>query len=228
MRERGDFECLHEPFMYHYYLNHKYREMPYFEPKQDHPVTYDDVRDMIVDKAQLSPVFFKDMAYYIDSDIITDAKFCKSVTHCFLIRSPRAAIASYYKLDKEVTLPEIGIESQWRVYNHLVSSGIKPVVIQAENIRKDPRDACESWWDTIDIVSKDSAFEWSEKPPEDWQQVKGWHQKSMQSTSIHPWTQADAKNETDRFETAASVAPHLRSYLDHHGVFYERLKNLSL
>jgi len=224
MRERGDFECLHEPFMYHYYLNQKHRKMPYFEPKQDHPVTYEGVRDMILEKAQITPVFFKDMAYYVDSDIINDIKFCKNTTHCFLIRNPQAAIASYYKLDNEVTLPEIGIEAQWRVYSHLVETGTKPVVIQAENIRKDARSAVGSWWKTINLVSKDSAFAWSKESPEDWEQVKGWHQQSIQSTSIHPWTEAEEQKEIDRFEAAALKAPHLRSYLAHHQVFYNRLK----
>ena len=228
MRERGDFECLHEPFMYHYYLNQKHRDMPYFEPKQDHPVTYDGVRDMIFKKAKTSPMFFKDMAYYIDSDIVNDSTLCKSVVHCFLIRSPQAAIASYYKLDKAVTLREIGIESQWRVYSHLVESGIKPVVLQAETIRKNPRAAANAWWKSIDLVSIDSAFEWNEKPPADWEQVKGWHQKSMQSKSIHPWAEDEAQKETERFEAAAIEAPHLRDYLEHHQVFYDRLKNESL
>jgi len=228
MRARGDFECLHEPFMYHYYLNQQHREMPYFEPKQDHPVTYSGVRDMIFAKAKKSAVFFKDMAYYIDSDIITDALFCKSVTHCFLIRNPMATIASYYKLDKEVTLAEIGIEAQWRVYCHLVDLGIKPVVLQAETIRKDPRSTANSWWTNIGLTGNDSAFEWNDKPPEDWEQVKGWHQDSMQASSIHPWTEQDAKNESDRFEMAATEAPHLRSYLEHHQQFYNRLKSNAL
>jgi len=228
MRERGDFECLHEPFMYHYYLNQKHRAMPYFEPKPDHPVTYDAVRDMIFDKVASSPVFFKDMAYYIERDIVTDASLTKFATHCFLIRNPQAAIASYYKLDKAVTQAEIGIEAQWRVYNYLVESGNKPVVIQAESIRKDAHAAVKYWWDSIGLTHKDSAFEWSQHSPKDWEQVKGWHQESIQSTSIRPWTESEIQNATDRFEVAANEAPHLRTYLAHHKPYYDRLKDAAL
>jgi len=206
--------------MYHYYLNQKHRTMPYFEPKPDHPITYEGVRDLILEKAVTSPVFFKDMAYYIDSDMLTDDLFCKSVTHCFLIRSPQAAIASYYQLDSAVTLAEIGIEAQWRVYSHLVGLGVSPVVIQAESIRKAPRTYCENWWNTLGLENKDSAFNWRSEPPEDWEQVKQWHQNVILSTSIHPWSEQDRKNETDSFEAAASGAPHLRSYLAHHKVFF--------
>ena len=228
MRERGDFECLHEPFMYHYYLNQKHRAMPYFEPMAGHPVRYEDVRDMILDKAQTSPVFIKDMAYYIDTDIVTDTDFYQSLTHCFLIRSPRAAIGSYYKLDQAVTLPEIGIESQWRIYQHLVGLGIKPVVMQAEDIRKDPESIVGQWWHSIGVENKESAFQWSNETPGDWKQVQAWHQSSIKSTSIKPWTQEDAAREMQSFQVAANEAPHLRSYLAHHQTFYDQLRAQAL
>lgn len=225
MRERGDLHCLHEPFMYHYYINQKQREMPYFEPQEGHPVRYQAVRDMIMQKAQTSPVFFKDMAYYIDEDIVGDHEFNNSVTHCFLIREPRAAIASYYHLDKEVTLQEIGYEAQWNVYSYLVDSGSHPIVIQAESIRQDPRSVVAEWWRKIEVENIDSAFGWGSAHPADWDQVKGWHQEAIASTSIRPWSDEEAKKDVVRFEEAATKAPHLRSYLTHHKVFYERLKN---
>jgi len=228
MRERGDFQCLHEPFMYHHYLNQKHRSMPFFEPQADHPVRYEDIRNMIMQKAQKAPVFFKDMGYYIDSELIADADFCESVTHCFLIRSPKAAIASYYKLDKEMTLREIGIEAQWTLYSHLVDSGIKPTVVQAENIRKDPHSAVEKWWKSIGLTNKETAFEWSEQTPEDWKQVETWHQSAISSTGIRPWSEEEAAKEVHQFEALALQAPHLRSYLEHHEIFYQRLKNASI
>ncbi len=228
MRERGDFHCLHEPFMYHYYLNQKHRNMPYFEPQADHPVSYEQVRDMIMQKAQGSSVFFKDMAYYIDTDIIADKEFCDSLTHCFLIRNPQAAIASYYALDKAVTLTEIGVEAQWRLYSHLVDSGINPVVIQAESLRKDTRSAVNNWWNAIGLVHNEAAFDWGCEHPQDWNQVAGWHCQSIASTSIQPWTEKDRHSEAQRFEAAVEEGPHLQSWYEHHAVFYNRLKARSL
>ena len=228
MRERGEFECLHEPFMYHYYLNCNYREMPYFEPHADHPLTYDDVRAMILTKAETSPVFFKDMGYYIDSEIINDPEFCESVTHCFLIRSPQAAIASYYQLDNEVTLAEIGLEAQWRLFCHLLDTGIQPTVIQAEDIQRDPRLIVGKWWEHIGLDANDTAFEWGDQSPEDWKQVAGWHQNTIATTSIRPRSDLDTQQEVDRFESAVNKAPHLSDYLDHHIKFYEQLKKHSI
>ena len=228
MRERRDFHCLHEPFMYHYYINQRHRDMPYFKPQADHPVRYEDVRDMIMQKALAAPVFFKDMGYYVDSEVINDKEFSESVTHCFLIRNPRATMSSYYHLDKELTKTEVGLEAQWSLYTHLVEVGSKPVVIQAESLRKDVRAAAEDWWTAIGLASIDTAFEWNDKHPDDWNQVKTWHQSAIASTSIRPWSAEDEQLETQRFEEAANEAPHLRSYLEHHEIFYQKLKNVSL
>jgi hypothetical protein len=63
MRARGDLECLHEPFMYDYYINRSTRQLPNFDAIEDHPRSYDAIRDMILEKAERGPVFFKDMSY---------------------------------------------------------------------------------------------------------------------------------------------------------------------
>ena len=59
MRERGDFTCFHEPFMYDYYVNKKVRVMPHFDIDDDRPKTYPDIRDMILKSAEDKPVFFQ-------------------------------------------------------------------------------------------------------------------------------------------------------------------------
>ena len=59
MRERGDLDCAHEPFMYDYYVHRKVRQMPFFETEKDHPVRYEDIRDMLLRRAETKPVFIK-------------------------------------------------------------------------------------------------------------------------------------------------------------------------
>lgn len=224
MRARGDLMCLHEPFMYDYYLSQPNRDMPYFEPQADHARTYDEVRNMILQKAETSPVFFKDMSYYVVSKLGSNIAFSKQITHCFLIRNPRASIASYYKLDNEVTLEEIGIEAQWRHYAHLTSLGIQAVVIEAEAIGFDLHKAVAKWWKAIDLEHVGSAFNWNEETPSEWQAVKAWHSSVIDSSTIRTRNIDDELVEQQRFEQALESAPHLQSYLDHHLPFYERLR----
>ncbi len=37
MRERGDLDCAHEPFIYDYYVHRKIRVMPHFDVQEGHP-----------------------------------------------------------------------------------------------------------------------------------------------------------------------------------------------
>jgi hypothetical protein len=108
MRERGDLNCAHEPFMYDYYVNRS-NAMPHFDVDPDHPQTYADIRDMLIERAQAGPVFFKDMSYYVVPHILDDDLFRPHLKNVFLVRRPKAAIVSYHKLDPKVSSDEIGI-----------------------------------------------------------------------------------------------------------------------
>ncbi|WP_283176701.1 hypothetical protein [Gemmobacter sp. 24YEA27] len=51
MRERGDLDCAHEPFMYDYYVHRAIRQMPHFDVRPDHPVSYPAIRDHLLARA---------------------------------------------------------------------------------------------------------------------------------------------------------------------------------
>lgn len=85
------------------------------------PTSYEDLRDMLLERAEQRPVFFKDMSYYVMPRIIEDHDFCRRLTNCFLIRNPVASIPSYHQLDPEVTSLEIGLEAQWNHFEALQS-----------------------------------------------------------------------------------------------------------
>lgn len=42
MRERGDFECLHEPFLYYYYEHLGKKSLPHFDADANHPREFDE------------------------------------------------------------------------------------------------------------------------------------------------------------------------------------------
>jgi len=228
MHAHGDLECLHEPFMYFYYIDQRKRTMPYFNPDSQQASTYDGVKKIILSKAQSSPVFFKDMSYYVTSHILNDADFCHQITHSFLIRHPKASIASYYTLDNNVTLEEIGYEAQWILYEKLTSLGIHPTILQAESVRAHPKETVSEWWTKLKLRFNDTAFTWDKHYPSAWDAVKGWHEKAIASSSIHPPADNQKALEKARFEQVLDAAPHLQHYLEHHQPFYEKLKNPSL
>ncbi len=228
MRERGDLDCAHEPFMYDYYVHRRGDPFPKFDVQSDHPVAYEDIRDMLLTRAKAGPVFIKDMSYYVVPHITRDEAIAPHLVNMFLIRDPVGAIASYYSLDSGFTLEEVGLEAQWQHYEALRARGEDPPVIDAYDVRADPRGVMARLWDRIGLPFAAHAFEWDSEMPEDWKQVGGWHGSAGASTGINPLTPADLEKQRRRFEQAAQEAPHLRAYLAHHQPFYDRLKALTL
>ncbi len=228
MRERGDLTCFHEPFMYDYYVQRKIRVMPHFDIQPDHPVTYQDVRDMLLDQARRGPVFLKDMSYYVMPHILSDKVFLDRIKHCFLIRDPVASIPSHYKLDPGVSCEEIGLEAQWDHYSGLKSAGFDPVVIEAESIRKDSKLAITELWRSVGLPYVAHAFDWQGDIPQDWAQVQGWHGDVSASTSIRPMDADELENRQRAFDDLAGKFPHLQDYLAHHRPFYDQLRAVSL
>ena len=228
MRERGDLDCAHEPFMYDYYVHRAAGRMPHFDVQPDHPVAYEEIRDMLLKRAEVGAVFFKDMAYYVTPYLLEDAGFRDRVRHVFLIRDPRAALASYHRLDAAFSQEEAGIAAQWELYDGLRAAGCDPVVIRAEDIRNDPRGMMRALWARIGLADAPQAFDWSEQVPEDWAQVGTWHGQASRSTGIRPMEPDHAEKAQAKFEAAAATTLHLRDYLAHHQPFYDRLSAQAL
>lgn len=228
MRERGDLDCAHEPFMYDYYVHRQVRVMPHFDVDPEHPQDYAGIRDMLLARAETSPVFFKDMSYYVMPHILQDEAFSNRLTHAFLIRDPLAAILSYFKLDGDVTRDEIGLEAQWKHFEALQKAGHHPVVIRSEEVRRDPEGVIAAFWKAIDLPFRAEAFDWSKEMPKDWEQVGGWHGNVSTSQGIKPITQADLDRQKQQFEEAAAQHPRMREELEHHQSFYDKLAAFAL
>ena len=226
MRERGDCHCLHEPFLYDYYVERGVRDMPMLEAAPDEPRTYEAVRDKLLRLSQSGPVFVKDMSYYVVPRIFADTDFSDRLTNAFLIRDPRRSIPSYHKLDPAVTMEEIGLDAQWRHFRFLRERhGSAPPVIEAERVQADPKGMMRAFWRRAGLADKPEALDWqSEETPKDWQAVEGWHRKVLASSGIVP-PRGDAEA---AFERAARETPRLRALLARHAPFYEKLRAFSL
>lgn len=223
MRERGDCQCRHEPFMYDYYVARAVRDMPRFERDPDQPVEYAAIRDQLRAEAGRGPVFIKDMSYYVAPEIVHDPLLAPQLRDAFLIRDPRRSIASYWKLDAEVTLEEIGLEAQARHVAALERrDGRTPFILEAEAAQHDPKGAITALWRAYRLPPAPHAFDWSEEAtPAEWGAVSGWHESVMSSSGIRAAKDDDAEAV---FERAAAQAPHLRGYLAHHWPHYQFLR----
>lgn len=230
MRERGDFDCLHEPFLHYFYLERSDKPLPHFESEAEHPTSYADTRTMILHHAETMPVFAKDMSYYVIPELLDDVGFCRRVRHCFLIRNPLRAILSYYRLDAAVSLGEIGIEAQWRHYEGLRKLGIDDsIVLEAEVVQQDSARAMGLFWQALELDYRAEALQWGRaSTPADWEYVKGWHDSVTRSQGIRPTSTAREAQIEAEFAACCEKAPQLRDFLDHHLPYYSKLRQHSL
>lgn len=221
MRERGDLIVLHEPFMYHYYLTVSERLFPDFAPDPGHPRTYTDIREMIQCTAGTKPVFFKDMAYYVQETLSKDSEFANQMTHAFLVRDPTEAAVSYAKLDPDFSQTELGHEAQYLLYRALVALGHRPLVITADQLRSDTQDTLRRYWNHVGLDFAGHAFCWDSKVPDGWQSVEGWHRDVLQSGTIH---KAEPRP-TD--QQLAQLGAQFADYAAYHAPFYAKLRDIA-
>ena len=93
MRQRGDFDCLHEPWneLYYYGEDRRSRRDAHVEARPGH--SYDAIWAEILDRAARadgSGVFVKDFVYSVEHHL--DEVKLAAMTHSFLVRDPRRVI----------------------------------------------------------------------------------------------------------------------------------------
>ncbi|MBU2960654.1 HAD family hydrolase [Citreicella sp. C3M06] len=64
--------------------------------------------------------------------------FMTSCVHVFLLRHPARVVASFSKGYEDPTAADIGFEAQAELYDHVLSLGLHPHVIDSADIRNDP------------------------------------------------------------------------------------------
>ena len=228
MRERGDLDCAHEPFMYDYYVHRQVRVMPHFDIQPDHPTDYAGIRDMLLARAARGPVFIKDMSYYVWPQVTADPLITPHLVNMFLVRDPVASIASYFKLDPDLISEEIGIHAQWQHYQALCEQGPPPPVVDANDIRADTRGVISALWKQVGLPHIEAAFEWQSDTPKDWQQVEGWHGKATSTNTIQPLTAEELARQRARFDEMAATSPRLTELLAQHQPYYEKFRERAL
>lgn len=216
MMERGDFNVLHEPFSYLYYVHEKNGtiDQEFIDP--NHPATYKGIREMILDESKKKPIFFKDMAAHCYEDLVDDSAYINSVTNTFLIRDPAKTIASYFALNPDVSRSEIGCEQLCRLYRIVEeSTGRTPIIVDADDLEDDPTAIMTAYCDRLGIPFLPHSLTWSPKSPEKWKIWEKWHKDAARSTGI-------VKN-LEVFEHTIENNAHLGSYYEYHLPFYQEM-----
>ncbi len=215
MLERGDLTTFHEPFLYLYYVHDAKKRLAYFDVDPSHPTSYTDIKRMILRAAEAKPVFVKDMCYYVADYILEDHEFLGQIKNTYLIRDPKKSLISYYKLDPDLTIEEVGLESQYEQFRLTVNlTGKTPIVVDADDLVNDTEATMRAYCRALGIEFLEHSLRWSEELPKEWRHVAGWHGDLKGSAEI---------KKTGSEKIKIEDIPKLQELYDHHLPYYQEL-----
>jgi len=181
---RVDTEVWDEP-LYAYYLN---------ETKKNHPMKNIIIKNYSTNINEIIKLMTKE----IDSDKIS---YQKHMTHhilehtplnwiekginCFLIRHPKEVINSYIKKNNLSESSDIGFPSQYRIFQEVKKLNKELIVINAEDIYKNPEKILKLLCKKLNIQYSSKMIKWplgSRSSDGCWHKV--WYDKVKLSTSF--------------------------------------------
>lgn len=189
MRQRGDLDCLHEPFGEAWYQGEE-PLWPRWQPgdKVTPGLTLESVWDDIRNRAAKGPVFLKDFPHYIDH--MWDPEFLSHFTHSFLIRDPALTITSMYDKWPDFDESEVGFPEQRALFDLLTAlNGNPPTVIDSSDLLENPAGIVAAFCEAVGIPFIESALSW--EPGADTGQYSWWdggsfHANLRASTGLKP------------------------------------------
>ncbi|MEL6536547.1 MAG: sulfotransferase family protein [Bacteroidota bacterium] len=210
--QRPDTRVVDEPLYAHYLATH---------PEVDHPGREEILRSMSQDWREVvnqvilgaydrEVVFLKGMAHHL---VNMELDWLPQLTNLFLIRDPKQLIASFAQVIEQPVLRDIGLQESYRLWSQLDANGHRPVVLDSNELLKDPAAMLPRLCEALGISADDAMLSW--KPgsrPEDGVWAKYWYQ------NVHASTGFKKQETSDR-----SFPKHLKPLLDEAMPYYEHL-----
>jgi len=181
--QRSDTIVIDEPLYAHYLLN----------SNAGHPGKDEIINNMISDGAKVvneiilgnyseNVIFMKQMTHHL---VNLDESFLNKVINIFLIRDPKQLISSLAQVIKTVTITDTGIKKQYELYKKLISLNLKPVVIDSNDILKNPEAALTKLCSEIEIPFDIKMLSWKAgTKKEDGIWAKYWYENVHKSTGF--------------------------------------------
>jgi hypothetical protein len=168
--------------------------------------------------AGTATVFFKETTDRRHHAVLADQRFLTEARHSFLIRAPAEIAASCYALQgPRLTLPEIGLEHAYDLYQAILEAGgAHPVIVDSDDLIADPAATMAAYCAAVGIPFSRAALRWAPGDREEWRHSARWHGRVSQSTGF---TQSPTSYEV----TTANNAM-LARYSAYHEPFYHALR----
>ncbi len=188
---RPDCLPVDEPF-YSYYLTetglqHPMRDEVIASQPQDWQTVIEALETPL--PSGKSVLYIKHMAQHMLADIKLDR--LQHHRHCFLIRDPRLVIASFSEKWGDITADATGIRRQVELYRYFCeTSSSKPVIIEGEDIQRNPEGMLRQLCDACGIAFSPSMLSWTAGAhPEDGIWGQHWYNAVEKSTGFAPYSE---------------------------------------
>lgn len=189
MRQRGDLDCLHEPFGEAWYQG----EEPLWQRFQPGDVTtpgltLETVWEDIQARAEKGPVFLKDFPHYINH--MWTPGFLSHFTHAFLIRDPAKTITSMHAKWPDFHEGEVGNPEQRALFDLLWAlNGAPPPVIDSDDLLENPERVTGAFCNAVGIPFLKEALSWEpggNASAHSWWDGGSFHANLAKSTGLKP------------------------------------------
>jgi hypothetical protein len=209
MIERGDHEVIHEPFSSIVVQGH-------VTIGEHTATTHEELLDLLVERARDRRVFVKETTEY-DYLGTGGARIPEVGRHTFIVRDPRAAIASHYAMNPGMTCAEVGYEHQAEIARRAYRGQERPVVVEAEELIANPAGTIADYCATVDIPFLPGALSWQPEDHRAWSRTRQWHRAAAASSGFH--------QSQHEYEHTVDNTPLLAEFYRHQVPHYEFLRS---
>lgn len=245
MEARKDFAIMHEPSQWAFNKGRgNYGAENWFVEQA--PQNYNEVKEQILNRAQHSDVFVKEMGFAVRDFLLEEKALLENpnIYFVFLIRNPHATVISMFNKLHKVTndFSEFsylaGYRSTYEIYERVKNTAVHmPYVICTEDLYAQPERTVRKFCEYVGIQYKPEAMNWqnlgdSFSGQQEWHEIKykestqHWHGEAIHSTGFGVPTQYKRDgNGMPTFEELAN--PHhrkiCRDAYDENVAYYELL-----
>ncbi|HWB25863.1 MAG TPA: hypothetical protein VG738_10310 [Chitinophagaceae bacterium] len=147
------------------------------------------IRDLIMAGHGKPVAFFKQMTHHL---VDVNEDFLFDVSNIIFIRDPKQILRSYSEVRAEVTMQDVGIEKQLYLFNKLTQGGHPPVVLDSNEILKNPPKVMAELCGALGIPFYEEMLHWPAGPrPEDGVWAPHWYANVHKTTGFKKQVSSD-------------------------------------
>jgi hypothetical protein len=214
MKERDDHAVFHEPFT----------TLRKFGSITIEGVSIYSQRMLICALQRLAErrrVFFKEVVLPGYPRLPLDQDFLCGATHTFLIRDPRAVLASHFAMNNNLQCERVGFDLLCKIYDSVAVTGRQPIVISSDDIVAYPETYIRAYCAAVGIPFLSSALTWQPMTLPEWDELSiHWRESTRRSAGF-----TDLRS---RYPDTVENNSILAKYLEYHEPFYRRLNGCRL